>query len=266
MTNPIGHCFVIAEAGVCHNGDFGTALKLADAAEWAGADAVKYQLFSSQKLWGDDRIKHLELSQEQMKDIAAYCKAIGIEFLCTPFDVEAVDFLASLKVQRLKIASGCIANFDLLYAVYQTGLPVILSTGMSEPKEITRALDALASNVMLLHCTSSYPCRLEDVNLKAMETLENLYGYPVGYSDHTDGITVAIAAVALGAVVIEKHLTLDRNQEGPDHKASVTPKEFKAMRLGIMEVEYALGDGVKRVLKCEEPLRKAWREPVTTHR
>lgn len=250
--------FVIAEAGVCHNGDFETALRLADAAKWAGADAVKYQLFTSQKLWGDDRIKHLELSQPQMKDIAAYCKSLGIEFMCTPFDVESLYYLVSLKVKRLKISSGCLTNTDLLYAAYQSGLPVILSTGMSTEAEIGEALSMLAINVTLLHCTSSYPCRLEDVNLKAMDRLKRFHR-PVGYSDHTDVITVAIAAVARGATVIEKHLTLDRNQEGPDHKASITPKTFKAMKLGIMEVEYALGDGIKRVLPCEEALRKAWR-------
>ncbi|MDZ4346078.1 MAG: N-acetylneuraminate synthase family protein [Candidatus Binatia bacterium] len=250
---------VIAEIGVNHNGEFRAALELIDAAKGAGADIAKFQLFSSQKLWGDDRIKNLELSQEQMKDIAAYCKSVGIEFLCTPFDVESLDYLVSLKVQRLKIASGCLGKFDLLYAAHQSGLPVILSTGMSDAKDIHRALDTLASNVTLLHCTSSYPCKLEDVNLKAIQTLETLYGLPVGYSDHTNGITVAIAAVAMGATVIEKHLTLDRNQEGADHKASINPREFKAMKMAIMEVEYALGDGVKRVMKCEEPLRKAWR-------
>ena len=252
--------FLIAEAGVCHNGEFGTALKLADAAKDAGADACKFQLFSSRKLWKDDRIKHLELSQIQMIDIAAYCKAIGIEFMCTPFDVESLEFLVKLKVQRIKIASGCLGNFDLLYGAYQTGLPVILSTGMSDLKDIERALDTLAANVTLLHCTSSYPCRLEDVNLRAMDTLRK-FGYPVGLSDHTSGITVPIAAVARGATVIEKHLTLDRRQRGPDNKASIEPREFKAMRLGIMEVEYALGSPEKRVLACEEGLRKAWRVP-----
>lgn len=250
--------FLIAEAGVNHGGNFEEALKLADAAKHAGADAVKYQLFDSVKLWGDERIKHLELSRVQMKDISAYCKAIGIEFMCTPFDVGALEYLVTLKIARLKIASGCLTNFDLLYAAHQTGLPVILSTGMSTMNEIHRALDTLAINVTLLHCTSAYPCRLEDVNLNAMDALK-VFNRPVGFSDHTGGITASIAAAARGAVAIEKHLTLDRNQDGPDHKSSITPKEFKALSLAIIEVSAALGDSEKRVQKCEEPLRKAWR-------
>lgn len=250
--------FLIAEAGVNHNGDFMQAMKLADAAKWAGADAVKYQLFDSKKLWGDDRIKELELSREQIKDLSVYCKVIGIEFMCTPFDVEAVDYLASLKVQRLKIASGCLMNHDILYAAYQTGLPVILSTGMSTMDEIEEALGTLAANVTLLHCTSSYPCRLEDVHLNAMDSLR-VFGRPVGLSDHTSGITVAIAATAKGATVIEKHLTLDRKQPGPDHQSSVTPTELKALHIAMIEVTTALGETEKKVRACEEPLRKAWR-------
>lgn len=250
--------FLIAEAGVNHNGSFERALKLADAAKWAGADAVKYQLFSSRKLWGDDRITYLELSREQMKTIAAYCRSMGLEFMCTAFDVDSLDYLVSLKIERIKIASGCLTNYDLLYAAYQTGLPVILSTGMSNKEEIGKAIGTLASNVTLLHCTSSYPCRLEDVHLKAMDDLK-VYGRPVGYSDHTSGITVPIAAVARGAVCIEKHLTMDRNDEGPDHQSSITPKEFRAMRMAITEVEASLGEAEKRIQPCEVPLRKAWR-------
>lgn len=255
---PRSSTFLIAEAGVNHNGNFMDALKLADAARGTGADAVKYQLFSSRKLWGDDRVKHLELSYPQIRDIAAYCKSIGIEFMCTPFDVEALDYLVSLKIARLKIASGCLANNGLLYAAYQSGLPVILSTGMSTLEEIEKALSMLAINVTLLHCTSAYPCHLEDVHLNAMDTLKR-FGRPVGYSDHTSGLTVAIAAVARGATVIEKHLTLDRCQEGPDHKASITPEEMRALRLALIEVETALGKSEKRVQPSEEPLRRAWR-------
>lgn len=250
--------FLIAEAGVNHNGKFGDALKLVDAAKMAGADAVKFQLFSSQKLWGDDRIKHLELSRPQIKDIASYAKAQGIEFMCTPFDPDALDYLVSLKVARLKIASGCLANFDLLYAAHQSGLPVILSTGMSTMEEIEKALGTLAINVTLLHCTSSYPCRLEDVHLNAMDALR-VFGRPVGFSDHTNTITVSIAAAARGATVIEKHLTLDRHQGGPDHKSSVTPRELQALRLALMDVEAALGKSEKVVQPCEQQLRKAWR-------
>lgn len=251
--------YLIAEAGVNHGGNFGTALKLVDAATQAGADAVKFQLFSSQKLWGDDRIKHLELDQDQIKTLSAYSKSVGIEFICTPFDVEALEFLASLKVKRLKIASGCIGNFDLLYAAHQTGLPVILSTGMSTMDDIKKALGTLAVNVTLLHCTSSYPCRPEDVHLNAMDSLK-VFGRPVGFSDHTNGITASIAAAARGAVVIEKHLTLDRDQEGPDHKASILPGEMRALKVALSDVEVMLGKKEKVVLRCEESLRKVWRD------
>ena len=217
-----------------------------------------------------------------MLDIRAYCSAVGIEFMCTPFGIEEAQFLAPM-VQRMKIASGCIGNEALLNAVRDTKLPVILSTGMSTMPDIQAALNHLGHtplfyegaqrNITLLHCTSSYPCRLEDVNLKAMETLRRRWGHfsdpllpstgficDIGYSDHTSGITVPIAAVALGATVIEKHLTLDRNLPGPDHKASITPREFKGMVMAIREVEAALGDGGKRVMPSEEALRKVWRE------
>ena len=249
--------FIIAEAGVNHGGNFGTALKLVDAAKSTGADAVKFQLFDSRKLWGDDRIKHLELTQPQMRDVAAYAKSAGIEFMCTPFGVEEVEFLKPL-VKRMKIASGCLTRLELLNAV--AGMRLVLSTGMSTLDEIEDALDVIGSDITLLHCTSSYPCRLEDVNLRAMNHLKDEFGLPVGYSDHTNGITTAISAAARGADIIEKHLTLDRNAEGPDHKASITPDMFKAMVAAIREVETALGDGIKRVMPCEEPLRKLWRE------
>lgn len=251
--------FIIAEAGVNHGGKLEEALKLADAAKWAGADAVKYQLFSSRSLWGDDRIKHLELSYGQMRDVAAYCKGLGIEFMCTAFGVEELDFLSPM-LKRVKIASGCITRIPLLEAAVATKLPVILSTGMCSFDDVhTAEAYFWHTNLTLLHCTSAYPCHLEDVNLAAIETLRDAFGHEVGYSDHTNGITVAIAATALGATVIEKHLTLDRNAAGPDHKASITKVEFRAMRMAIMEVEAAMGDGIKRVLPCEENLRAAWR-------
>lgn len=249
--------FIIAEVGVNHSGKLDAASKLVMAAKEAGADAVKFQLFSSQKLWGDDRIKHLELSLNCMEMLRELCRNIGIEFMCTPFGVEEVHALAPL-VKRMKIASGCIAHLALLNTVSETGLPVILSTGMSDLFDVKAALRELDDDVSLLHCTSSYPCRLEDVNLRAMDELA-VFGKPVGYSDHTSSITVPIAAVARGATIIEKHLTLDRNAVGPDHKASITPKEFKAMVLAIREVEAALGSGEKRVQPCEEKLREVWR-------
>lgn len=258
--------FLIAEAGVNHGGSLDVAYQLADAAKYAGADAVKFQLFNSKKLWGDDRIKHLELRFDGMEKLYRHCNGIGIEFMCTPFGVEELTFLTPM-LQRIKIASGCITRKPLLEAAKATGLPVILSSGMSNIDEIEEAVEdvqsdkLMASDITILHCTSSYPCRLEDVNLSAVVSMiDRLYPYHVGYSDHTNGITVAIAAVALGATVIEKHLTLDRNAEGPDHKSSITPKELKALRIGLIEVEAALGDGIKRVLPCEVELRKAWRD------
>lgn len=250
---------MIAEAGVNHGGSLPEAFKLATAAKDAGADAVKFQCFFSAKLWGDDRIKHLELSYSDLSRLHRHCEQIGIEFMCTPFDVEAVAFLAPM-LKRVKVASGCIARFDLLEAVRATGLPVILSTGMSELFDIGLALGRVkCADTTLLHCTSSYPCRLEDVNLRAMDALRNAFLLPVGLSDHTNGITVAIGAAAKGAAVIEKHLTLDRNLPGPDHKASITPAEFKALHLAVIEIEAALGDGKKRVLQCERELQAAWR-------
>lgn len=250
--------FVIAEAGVNHGGSWTTALDLVDAAKDAGADAVKFQMFNSRKLWGDDRVKKYEFKFDVYKALAAHCAEIGIEFMCTPFGVEELILLTPL-LSRVKIASGCLTRKPLLEAARDTGLPVILSTGMSDLEEVKRAASLLPfTHLTLLHCTSAYPCRLEDVNLKAMFRLQEMQ-YPVGYSDHTSGITVAIAAVALGATVIEKHLTLDRNADGPDHKASITPREFKAMTIAINEVGWALGDGVKRVMDSEMKLRAAWR-------
>ena len=249
--------FIIAEAGVNHNGDFPTAFKLCDAAKECGADAVKFQHFSSQKLWGDDRIKHLELCEAEFVNIAWHCKDIGIELIVTPFDGPAVEFVQMLGVKRMKVASGCINRWEILDAI-DPKLPVLLSTGMSRWDEIEAAIHRLDNPLTLLHCTSVYPCPPDQVNLLAMETLSE-FGFPVGFSDHTDDDVCAIAAAALGATVIEKHLTLDRNQEGPDHKSSISPWGFEAMVKAIRQVEAALGDGVKRVMPGEQPLRKAWR-------
>ena len=248
--------FIIAEAGVNHNGDYRTAWQLCGEAKKSGADAVKFQLFSSQKLWGDDRIKHLELSEGELANLAWHCKDIGIEFLCTPFDADAVRFLNPL-VKRMKIASGCINRWEIIDAI-DTKLPVILSTGMSRWDEIQAAIYRLDNPLTLLHCTSSYPCQPEEVNLLAMETLSQ-FGFPVGFSDHTENGVCAIAAAALGATVIEKHLTLDRSQPGPDHQSSIDPTTFYMMVQSIRTVEKALGDGVKRVMSSEAELRKAWR-------
>lgn len=246
--------FIIAEVGVNHNGSVDLAKHLLSVAKACGADAVKFQLFDAEKL-GRPEIKHLELSRDDMMNLYGRCNALGIEFMCTPFDVESLEFLVPL-LKRIKISSGCIGNVPLLEAARDSGLPVILSTGMSNEDDIARALDILGA-ATLLHCTSSYPCPLEDVNLRAMERLR-CFGYPVGYSDHTDGILVPLAAVAMGATVLEKHLTLSRNMEGPDHFASIEPKRFAKMVFEIRSLEKALGDGVKRPMPSEAPTMAVW--------
>lgn len=246
--------FIIAEAGVNHQGDLRTAEHLIVAAKRAGADAVKFQLFSAEKL-GRPELKELELSYDDMAGLRLYAERLGIEFMCTPFDVEAVKFLAPL-VKRMKISSGCMTRQDILQSVYDTNLPVILSTGMATHEEaLWAARFFIPRTITLLHCTSAYPCPLDEVNLKAMQKL----WWPYGYSDHTEGITVPIAAAAMGASVIEKHLTLDRNMKGPDHKASAEPSTFAAMVSGIRQVEKALGDGVKVPQKSEEETMRIWR-------
>ena len=252
-------CLIVAEVGVNHDGDLNKALALAEAAKQAGADAVKFQCFDSRALWGDARIANLELTRDGLRLLKRRCDGLGIEFMCTPFGVPEVLFLAPL-VQRMKIASGCLNRPPLLEAVRETGLPVILSTGMSEYAEIETALARLdRDKVTLLHCTSAYPCPLEEVNLLAMDELSVRSGLPVGFSDHTDGNAVAVAAAAIGAEVIEKHFTFDKNAPGPDHKASITPMEFAGMVTAIRIVEKALGDGRKRVMPSEAKLREAWR-------
>ena len=258
---------IIAEIGVNHGGSVETALQLVDAAKSAGADAVKFQMFDSRRLWGDDRIKHLELTESELRLAADYAATKGIEFLCTPFGVPEVEFLAPL-VKRMKVASGCLNRPALLNAVRDTGLPIIMSTGMSTIEEVNAALGHLGydyparylRDITLLHCTSAYPCHPADAQLRAMEVLRHHHGHRcgIGYSDHTEGINVAIAAAALGASVIEKHFTFDRRAEGPDHKASIEPPEFKRMVEAIREVESALGTWQKRVMPAEAELRRAW--------
>ena len=250
--------FVIAEAGVNHGGSISVARQLVDAAKEAGADAVKFQHFNSRRLWGDDRISHLELSDAEMANVAWRCKEIEIEFMCTPFGVPEVEFLAPL-LKRVKVASGCLTNWPLLAAVRATGLPVILSTGMADMDRIQAALDVLGT-ATLLHCTSAYPCPVAEVNLAAMDALRARWGAScqVGYSDHTSSIVIALAAVARGATVLEKHLTLDRGQEGPDHRASIEPEDFRIMVGAIRDIEQAIGRPEKRLQASEAETAKAW--------
>lgn len=252
--------FIIAEAGVNHNGDIQEAMRLVVAAKRCGANAVKFQHFNSQRLWGDDRIKHLELSLKQMAMLKEQADSLGIEFMCTAFDCQSLEEILPL-IKRIKISSGCITDMALLKMTNNTKLPVIISTGMCEGDEINDALVEIDNIPILLHCTSAYPCPLNQVNLSAMyELYYELDPRPTefGLSDHTTTISIPIAAAALGATVIEKHLTLNRNVEGPDHIASIEPDQFKLMVQGIREVEQAMGDGIKRVQPGEMALREIW--------
>ena len=260
--------YIIAEAGVNHNGSLEIAKKMVDAAGKAGADAIKFQTFTAENIvtknatkaeyqiknTGEDisqyaMLKKLELSYADFKELKAYCDDSGIEFLSTPFDLESIDFLQELGIRFLKIPSGEITNFPYLRKIGQTGMPVIMSTGMSTLEEVGEAIRVLreygSNEISLLHCTTEYPAPLDSVNLRAMQTMAEAFNLPVGYSDHTSGIAVSVAAVAMGAVIIEKHFTLDRNMEGPDHKASLEPDELKAMVQSIRDVEMAMGTGEK---------------------
>jgi len=262
---------VIAEAGVNHGGDVELALELVGRAAAGGADVVKFQSFVTERsltrsapkadyqvaTTGDadsqfEMVRRLELSPEDQRTIASACERAGIEFLSTAFDAESFDLLLDLGIRRVKVASGEMTNLPLLRHVAAAGLPMLLSTGMATLGEIEATLDALEAagtpreRVTLLHCTTEYPAPIEEVNLRAIATLRQAFGVDVGYSDHTTGIDIAIAAVALGATVIEKHLTLDRSMPGPDHRASLEPGELAELVAGVRRVEAALGDGVKR--------------------
>lgn len=277
--------YIIAEAGVNHNGSLELAMELAAAAKAAGADAVKYQTFRAEKLastaaaqaayqkknMGDigsqlDMLKKLQLSHEDFRRLKAYCDDIGITFLSTAFDEESLDFLMELDLPVLKIPSGEITNLPLLVRLAQTGKPLIVSTGMCDMAEVAAAVTLLKDNgsgdICLLHCTTEYPAPVDGVNLRAMVTMEETFRLPVGYSDHTEGIHIPVAAVAMGARVIEKHFTLDKSMEGPDHKASLTPAELTAMVAAVRQVERALGDGQKAPTSVELQNRTAARKSL----
>jgi N-acetylneuraminate synthase len=283
--------FIIAEAGVNHNGKLDLALKLCDKALEIGADAVKFQTFKTELIVAKDSemaeyqkemvkqfqnqfdmIKALELSYEDFKIIKAHCDKIGIEFMSTPDEEESLDFLVNLGVKRLKIGSGEVDNVPFLRRVAQYNLPTIFSTGMSTLADIELMITTLfkagmdRSNIMLLHCNTEYPTPLIDVNLKAMNTLKNIFDIRVGYSDHTLGTVVAIAATALGAECIEKHFTLDNEMEGPDHKASLNPKDFKEMIDAIKKTELLLGNEEKNVSKSEGKNKKLIRKVMVAQR
>lgn len=271
------HTLIIAEAGVNHNGSLELAKRLIDAAADARVDYVKFQTFKAENLVtksakqaeyqkkniGDGNssqyqmLKNLELSQADHEVLIEYCKQKGVRFFSTAFDLESIDYLASLNLPLLKIPSGEITNYPYLRKIALQGKPVVLSTGMCDVTDIKNALDVLIKfgltkgQITILHCNTEYPTPFEDVNLRAMLTIKEAFGIKVGYSDHTRGIEVPIAAVALGAEVIEKHFTLDRNLPGPDHKASLEPDELKAVVRAIRNIEQAMGDGEKKVTVSE---------------
>jgi len=282
---------IIAEAGVNHNGDHSLAVKLVDAAAEAGADLVKFQTFRADRLVTADAklaeyqggsagtaksqlelLRPLELSRESHETLMAHCKARGIGFFSTGFDRESVDMLADLGFELYKIPSGEITNLPYLRHIGGFRKRVILSTGMADLAEVAAALDVLEragtarAAITVLHCNTGYPTPMADVNLRAMIAMRDALGVAVGYSDHTVGIEVPIAAVALGATVIEKHLTLDRALPGPDHKASLEPDELKAMVAAIRNIEDALGDGVKRPSSSESKNRAIVRKSVVAAR
>lgn len=282
---PGSPCYIIGEAGVNHNGRLETALEMVDAAAAAGVDAIKFQTFKAEDLATSrapkakyqvrntprgqsqvEMLRGLELDLTEHRELQARCRERGIVFLSTPFDFPSVDLLDSLKLPAFKLPSGEITNHPLLGYVAGRGKPVILSTGMSYLKEVQEAVGVLRKNgadkIVLLHCVSSYPAPCRDVNLRAMKTLQEATGLPVGYSDHTEGIGVALAAVALGACAIEKHFTLDRSLPGPDHEASLEPAELTELVKSIRLVEVSLGSGVKEPSPAEMGNRELVRKSI----
>ena len=267
---------IIAEAGVNHNGSFSLAKKLVDAAKNCGADVVKFQTFKSNNLVTPytkkalyqnsnvkdnesqlDMLRKLELSFDQQIDLKNYCNEKNIEFLSTAFDLESLDLIGKMNLKRLKIPSGEITNLPYLRKIGSLGKPIILSTGMSNMQEIRNAINQLQlvgtsrKDISILHCTSEYPAPLFDVNLKAMSSIKKEFKVNVGYSDHTLGVEVSFAAVSLGAQIIEKHITLDKNLFGPDHKASLEPQEFRNLVEGIRNISIALGKEEKKITNSE---------------
>lgn len=279
---------IIAEAGVNHNGSLELAKRLALAAKKAGADYVKYQTFVPERIVSRfaekaayqtkttgggsqlDMLRKLALSFDDFRKLATYCHELEIGFLSTAFDMESIAFLEELGMELWKVPSGEVTNLPYLLRIAKTGKPVILSTGMCEENEIAEAVCALrkggAESITLLHCTTEYPAPLEDVNLLAMNAMRQHFSLPVGYSDHTEGIAVPVAAAALGACMIEKHFTLDRTMEGPDHKASLEPQELCVMVDAVHRVERALGTPFKRCTDSERGNRAVARKSIVAAR
>ncbi len=280
---------VIAEAGVNHNGDLALAKEMIDAVGETGADIVKFQTFKAENAVSRfaakadyqalttgatesqlDMVKKLELLPEWHIELIECCHRAGVQFLSTPFDLQSIDILQDAGMPFWKIPSGEITNLPYLLKIAQTGKPVILSTGMCTLEEVRTTVEILKSNgagaITVLHCTTEYPAPYADVNLRAMDTIRRELSVDVGYSDHTLGIEVPIAAVAMGATVIEKHFTLDKTMEGPDHRASLEPDEFRAMVRAIRNIEAAMGDGVKRVSPSEAKNMKIARKSIVANR
>jgi N,N'-diacetyllegionaminate synthase len=281
---------IIAEAGVNHNGSMVLAKQLIDASAEAGADLVKFQTFSASRLATrtakkadyqtqttdktesqHDMLLRLELSEPMHHELIAHCATRNIGFFSTGFDIESVDLLLNLGQDHFKIPSGEITNLPYLRHIGQLGKRIILSTGMASLGDLEAAIDVLEragtprASITVLHCTTEYPTPMAEVNLRAMQSIQSAFGVAVGYSDHTQGIEVAIAAVAMGATVIEKHFTLNRNLPGPDHQASLEPAELKAMVTAIRNIELALGDGVKRLTPSEARNRPIARKSLVAN-
>jgi N-acetylneuraminate synthase len=284
--NPV---FIIAEAGVNHNGDISKAKELIDAAVEARVDAVKFQTFNTDKLTTKKApkadyqnettdknesqyvmLKKLELSKEEHIILKEYCEEKNINFMSTPFSSDTVDLLEQIGIDIYKIGSSDTNNLPLLKYIAQKNKPIILSTGMSTLTEVSEAVDTILNTgndkLVLLHCVSNYPAEYENVNLKAMDTMKNAFNIETGYSDHTLGVEVPIAAAARGAAVIEKHFTLDKNMEGPDHKASLNPRELKNMVRSIRNIETSLGNGIKEPTKNEKENKKTIRKSIVVNK
>ena len=274
--------FIIAEIGVNHNGDVDLAKEMIKSASNCGVDAVKFQTFVSEDLVTDDAkkanyqnentseknqfemLKKLELTFDDFKELKDYALDNEVMFLSSPFDKKSVDLLESLDVPAYKLGSGELNNFELIDYVQKTGKPLIISTGMATLDEIKETYEFIddKKNLIVLHCITGYPTSFEEANLNFIKTLQLELDSPIGFSDHSPGIELPIAAVALGACVVEKHFTLDKNLEGPDHKASLNPKEFKAMVDAIRNVEVAMGDGVRKFSENEEEIKKVARKSI----
>ena len=285
----MGRVCIIAEAGVNHNGSLETAKRLAYIAKDAGADIVKFQTFNASDLVTNEArmapyqitnlgmessqlrmLERLMLSKEEFIELKKYCENIGIEFLSTPFDISSIEFLNEIGCKKWKIPSGEITNYPYLLEIAKTGKPIIMSTGMSSLSDVMDAIkvlqDNMAGKIILLHCTTDYPAKYDEVNLRAMITLKNETGLEVGYSDHTMGTEVSIAAVSLGATIIEKHFTLSRSMEGPDHRASLEPNELKNLVKQIRNIEKAMGSNYKGVTISERDNLRVARKSIVAKR